>query len=158
MHEASRSMLKLIENVLDISKIEAGKVTVEETDFDLHGLIKARRVLVSQAEIRGLQLRAHVMPEVPHCVAGDPYHLRQVLYKRHRNGISLQVRRGDLTVSSHREGDQAVRLRFAIEDTGIGMHRVQERIFRKLRAGDDSTTRVRKGPASHHDCEAARLK
>jgi len=78
MHEASQSMLKLIENVLDISKIEAGKVNIEETDFDLHSLINGTSgVLAPQAEIRGLQFRAHVMPEVPHALRGDPYHLRR---------------------------------------------------------------------------------
>ena len=144
MHEASRSMLKLIENVLDISKIEAGKVTIEETDFDLHGLINSTTgVLVSQAEIRGLQLRAHVMPEVPHALRGDPYHLRQVLYNLIGNGIKFTESGGvTLTVSSLGEGDQAVRLRFAIEDTGIGMAPgVQERIFESFVQADDSTTR-----------------
>jgi len=144
MHDASRSMLKLIENVLDISKIEAGKVTIEETDFDLHGLINGTTgVLVSQAEIRGLQLRAHVMPEVPHELRGDPYHLRQVLYNLIGNGIKFTESGGvTLTVTSLGEGDHAVRLRFAIEDTGIGMApEVQERIFDSFVQADDSTTR-----------------
>lgn len=144
MHDASRSMLKLIENVLDISKIEAGKVNVEETDFDLHGLINGTTgVLVSQAEIRGLQLRSHVMPEVPHALRGDPYHLRQVLYNLIGNGIKFTESGGvTLTVSSLGESDHAVRLRFAIEDTGIGIApEVQERIFESFVQADDSTTR-----------------
>jgi two-component system sensor histidine kinase RpfC len=144
MHEASRSMLKLIENVLDISKIEAGKVDIEETDFDLHSLINGTTgVLVSQAEIRGLQLRAHVMPEVPHALQGDPYHLRQVLYNLIGNGIKFTESGGvTLTVSSLGESDHSVRLRFAIEDTGIGIPpAVQERIFESFVQADDSTTR-----------------
>ena len=144
MHEASRSMLKLIENVLDISKIEAGKVDIEETDFDLHSLINGTTgVLAAQAEIRGLQLRAHVMPEVPHALWGDPYHLRQVLYNLIGNGIKF-TESGSvaLTVSSLGESDRAVRLRFAIEDTGIGIApEVQERIFESFVQADDSTTR-----------------
>jgi two-component system, sensor histidine kinase RpfC len=144
MHDASRSMLKLIENVLDISKIEAGKVNVEETDFDLHGLINGTTgVLVAQAEIRGLHLRSHVMPEVPHALRGDPYHLRQVLYNLIGNGIKFTESGGvTLTVSSLGESDHAVRLRFAIEDTGIGIApEVQERIFESFAQADDSTTR-----------------
>jgi len=144
MHEASRSMLKLVENVLDISKIEAGKVDIEETDFDLHSLINGTTgVLVSQAEIRGLQLRAHVMPEVPHALCGDPYHLRQVLYNLIGNGIKFTESGGvTLTVSNLGESDHAVRLRFAIEDTGIGIApEVQERIFESFVQADDSTTR-----------------
>jgi two-component system sensor histidine kinase RpfC len=144
MHEASRSMLKLIEDVLDISKIEAGKVNIEETDFDLHGLINSTvGVLAPQAEVRGLRLYAHVMPEVPHALRGDPYHLRQVLYNLIGNGIKF-TQRGSvaLTVSSVGEGDHTVRLRFAIQDTGIGIApEAQERIFESFVQADDSTTR-----------------
>jgi len=144
MHEASRSMLKLIEDVLDISKIEAGKVNIEETDFDLHALINGTAgVLAHQAEIRGLYLHAHVMPEVPHALRGDPYHLRQVLYNLIGNGIKFTESGGvTLAVSSQGESDHAVRLRFAIQDTGIGIAPdAQERIFESFAQADDSTTR-----------------
>jgi two-component system sensor histidine kinase RpfC len=144
MHEASQSMLKLIENVLDISKIEAGKVNIEETDFDLHSLINGTAmVLGPQAEIRSLQFRSHVMPEVPHALRGDPYHLRQVLYNLIGNGIKFtQAGWVTLTVSSLGESEHAVRLRFAIEDTGIGIApEAQDRIFESFVQADDSTTR-----------------
>ena len=144
MHEASRSMLKLVEDVLDISKIEAGKVNIEETDFDLHSLINGTvSVLAHQAEMRRLYLRTHVMPEVPHALRGDPYHLRQVLYNLIGNGIKFTESGGvGLTVSSLGESDHAVRLRFAIKDTGIGVApEVQERIFESFVQADDSTTR-----------------
>ncbi len=144
MGEASRSMLKLIEDVLDISKIEAGKVNIEEIDFDLHGLINGTTgVLTHQAEIRGLYLHAHVMPEVPHALRGDPYHLRQVLYNLIGNGIKFTESGGvALTVTNLGEGDHAVRLRFAIQDTGIGIASgVRERIFESFVQADDSTTR-----------------
>src|SRR5882672_6968852 len=144
MHEASQSMLKLIENVLDISKIEAGKVSIEETDFDLHGLVNGTSgVLAPQAEIRGLQFRTHVMPEVPHALRGDPYHLRQVLYNLIGNGIKFtQAGSVTLTVSSLGESEHAVRLRFTIEDTGIGIApQAQDRIFESFTQADESTTR-----------------
>jgi two-component system sensor histidine kinase RpfC len=144
MHEASQSMLKLVENVLDISKIEAGKVSIEETDFDLHGLINGTAaVLAPQAEIRGLHLRTHVMPEVAHALRGDPYHLRQVLYNLIGNGIKFTESGGvTLTVSSLGESDHAARLRFAIQDTGIGIApEGQLRIFESFVQADDSTTR-----------------
>jgi two-component system sensor histidine kinase RpfC len=144
MHEASRSMLKLIENVLDISKIEAGKVEIEETDFDLHGLINTTAgVLAPQAELRGLRLSTQVMPEVPHALRGDPYHLRQVLYNLIGNSIKFTEKGGvTLTVSTLGESDHAVRLRFEVRDTGIGIEpSVQERIFESFVQADDSTTR-----------------
>lgn len=144
MHEASQSLLKLIEDVLDISKIEAGKVNIEETDFDLHSLINSTAVVLGpQAEIRGLQFRAHVMPEVPHALRGDPYHLRQVLYNLIGNGIKFtQAGSVTLTVSSLGESEHAVRLRFATEDTGIGIApEAQDRIFESFTQADESTTR-----------------
>jgi two-component system, sensor histidine kinase RpfC len=144
MHEASRSMLKLVEDVLDISKIEAGKVSIEETDFDLHSLINGTTsVLAPQAEVRGLYLHAHVMPEVPHALRGDPYHLRQVLYNLIGNGIKFTESGGvTLSVTSLGESDHAARLRFEITDTGIGIAaKAQERIFESFVQADDSTTR-----------------
>jgi two-component system sensor histidine kinase RpfC len=144
MHEASQSLLKLIEDVLDISKIEAGKVSIEETDFDLHSLINGTAVVLGpQAEIRGLQFRAHVMPEVPHALRGDPYHLRQVLYNLIGNGIKFtQAGSVTLAVSSLGESEHAVRLRFVIEDTGIGIApEAQDRIFDSFTQADESTTR-----------------
>jgi len=144
MHEASHSMLKLIEDVLDISKIEAGKVNIEETNFDLHELVNGTAaVLAPQAEIRGLHLRTHVMPEVAHALRGDPYHLRQVLYNLIGNGIKFTESGGvTLTVSSLGESDHAARLRFAVQDTGIGIApEARERIFESFVQADDSTTR-----------------
>ena len=144
MHDASRSMLKLIEDVLDISKIEAGKLTIEETDFDLHSLINSTTaVLANQAELRKLYLKAQIMPEVPHALCGDPYHLRQILYNLVGNGIKFTESGGvTLTVSSLGEGERSVRLRFEIRDTGIGIPEdVQHRIFESFVQADDSTTR-----------------
>jgi two-component system, sensor histidine kinase RpfC len=144
MGEASQSMLKLVEGVLDISKIEAGKLSIEETDFDLHGLINGTAgVLLHQAEIRRLYLHTHVMPEVPHALRGDPYHLRQVLYNLIGNGIKFTESGGvTLTVASLGESDHAVRLRFEIGDTGVGIAPdAQERIFESFTQADNSTTR-----------------
>ncbi|HEY6864359.1 MAG TPA: ATP-binding protein [Burkholderiales bacterium] len=144
MHDASRSMLKLVEDVLDISKIEAGKLTLEETDFDLHGVINSTTsVLTHQAELRKLYLTTHIMPEVPHALRGDPYHLRQILYNLIGNGIKFTESGGvTLTVSSKGESDHVVRLHFAIRDTGIGISPdAQDRIFESFTQADDSTTR-----------------
>lgn len=144
MYDASRSMLKLVEDVLDISKIESGKLTIEETDFDLHGLLSSTTaVLTHQAELRRLYLKTHVMPEVAHALRGDPYHLRQILYNLIGNGIKFTESGGvTLSVSSKGESDHAVRLRFAIQDTGIGIPaEAQHRIFESFTQADDSTTR-----------------
>jgi two-component system, sensor histidine kinase RpfC len=144
MHEASRSMLNLVEDVLDISKIESGKLTIEETDFDLHGLINSTTaVLTHQAELRRLYLKTQIMPEVPYALRGDPYHLRQILYNLIGNGIKFTESGGvTLTVSSRGESNHAARLHFAIRDTGIGIPlEAQDRIFESFTQADESTTR-----------------
>ncbi len=138
-NQAKRRFLSTVSH-----EMRAGKVNIEETDFDLHSLINGTSgVLAPQAEIRGLQFRAHVMPEVPHALRGDPYHLRQVLYNLIGNGIKFtQSGSVTLSISSLGESEHAVRLRFAIEDTGIGIApEAQERIFESFVQADDSTTR-----------------
>jgi len=129
MHEASRSMLKLVEDVLDISKIEAGKLTLEETDFDLHGVINSTTaVLTHQAELRKLYLTTHIMPEVPHALRGDPYHLRQVLYNLIGNGIKYRNSRApEIHVGCKPEDGHWL---FWVKDNGIGIDpQYAERIF-----------------------------
>jgi two-component system sensor histidine kinase RpfC len=83
------------------------------------------------------------MPEVPHALRGDPYHLRQVLYNLIGNGIKFTESGGvALVVTNLGESDHSVRLRFAIQDTGIGIPRdAQERIFESFVQADSSTTR-----------------
>src|SRR5438132_8294598 len=100
-------------------------------------------VLAPQSEIRGLLFRTHVMPKVPHAERGDPYHLRQVLYNLIGNGIKFTESGGvTLTVSTLGESDHAMRLRFAIRDTGIGIPaEAQARIFESFTQADSSTTR-----------------
>ena len=137
MHEASRSMLKLIEDVLDISKIEAGKVNIEETDFDLHSLVNGTAgVLAPQAEIRGLQFRTHVMPEVPHALRGDPVPSAPGALQPHRATASSSPRPGSVTLTGVEPGRERARGSPEIRDRG---HRHRHRArgpgahFRELR-------------------------
>jgi two-component system sensor histidine kinase RpfC len=77
---ASQLMLSLIEDVLDFSKVEAGKLVLECVDFDLHQLVNNMAdIFKYQAEARNVKLLIHTHPRVPYALRGDPHHLRQVL-------------------------------------------------------------------------------
>ena len=82
--------MTLIEDILDISKIEAGKVTLETTDFDLHGLVNSiAMMLAPQAHTKGLNFSVHIAPETPFLLRGDPLHVRQVLINLVGNAIKF---------------------------------------------------------------------
>lgn len=138
------TLLSLIENILDISKIEAGKLIIEKTDFDLHALINAIiRMLRPQAEEKGLNLELHLSPDVPFLLNGDPHHIRQVLINLIGNAIKftesgqVEVHISLLTPETH-----PAHILFEVIDTGIGIPvDSTETIFESFTQADDSTTR-----------------
>jgi two-component system, sensor histidine kinase RpfC len=141
---SSRVMLGLVDEVLDFSKIEAGKLLIEKTDFDLHALVNSTcRIVSAQAAAKGIEFVVSIMPEVPPAVRGDPHHLRQVLINLAGNAVKF-TEKGSVTVhaSVQAETESAVRLKFSIRDTGIGIApEAQAKIFESFAQADDSTTR-----------------
>ena len=141
---SSRVMLGLVEDVLDFSKIESGKVTLERIDFDLHALVNSTcRIVSAQAAAKGVEFVVSIMPEVPPGVRGDPHHLRQVLINLAGNAVKF-TEAGSVTVhlSVQSETEAAVRLKFSIRDTGIGIPpEAQAKIFESFTQADDSTAR-----------------
>jgi len=129
----------LIENVLDLSKIEAGRVNVEETDFDLHRLITdTARMFQHRAQEKGLALHTHIDPEAPFALRGDSLHIRQVLINLIGNAIKFtHAGHIDVRVSAMpTAGSVGARFRFEIEDTGIGIDSDHhERIFESFHQG-----------------------
>lgn len=144
MSASSRLLLGLVEDVLDFSKIESGKLNIEHTEFDLHALINSTcRIIQPQAEGKGLDLQVSIMPEVPPALRGDPHHLRQVLINLAGNAIKFTERGGvTVHVSLIAESEQSIRVKFSVRDTGIGISQeAQERIFDSFVQADQSTTR-----------------
>jgi two-component system sensor histidine kinase RpfC len=141
---SSQVMLGLVEDVLDFSKIEAGKLNLERTDFDLHALVNSTsRILQAQAQAKGVEFVVSIMPEVPPAVRGDAHHLRQVLINLAGNAVKF-TERGSVTVhvSLQEESDSALRVKFSVRDTGIGIPpEAQQRIFESFTQADQSTTR-----------------
>ena len=141
---SARTLLSLIENILDISKIEAGKLVLETTDLDLHALIHSTATMLApQAHTKGLEFMVHIAPETPFLLRGDPLHLRQVLINLIGNAIKF-TEKGNVEVRVHllEEGPVRARLHFEVIDTGIGISpQAQARIFESFTQADESTTR-----------------
>jgi len=141
---SGHTLLRLIEDILDISKIEAGKLEIEHTPFDLYGLINSTvRMLSPQVNPRKVRLRTHIDPGIPFRLVGDPLHLRQVLVNLIGNAIKF-TESGEIELRCLKRGDSEGRksVRFEVSDTGVGIpHSVQDRIFEKFTQADGSTTR-----------------
>ena len=125
-------LLKLIEDVLDFSKIESGKLTAEIVDFDLHGMINSSMdMFASQAEKKGLRLHMNSSPETCFLLRGDAQHLRQIIINLVGNAIKFtKVGMVELRVSTLAQNETSTRLRFEVIDTGIGIRQEsQQAIF-----------------------------
>jgi PAS domain S-box-containing protein len=138
------SLLSLINDILDLSKIEAGQMELEELEFNLVELVeKAIDPFVAKARQKELELIISVSPNVPEYVIGDPTRLRQVILNLLANSLKF-TDEGEVVLNADVEatGDDFVRLHFGIADTGIGIPADrQEAIFESFTQGDGSTTR-----------------
>jgi len=144
LQSSAKTLLTLIEDILDISKIEAGKFSIEETDFDLHSLINHTISMMKiQAESRGLTLKSDISPSTPFLLIGDPHHLRQVFVNLIGNAIKF-TEQGSvaLRVTTCHENENSTTIRFEVIDTGIGIPiESQQSIFDSFTQADTSTTR-----------------
>ncbi len=144
IHRSARALLELLENVLDLSKIEAGKIAVQPTDFDLYASVKGTvDMLAHQAQDKGLRLEVHIDPHIPYRVHGDEVRLRQVLINLLNNAIKFTERgRVDLRLDKVGDQEDRVEVRAEVVDTGIGIPEdVQQRIFEVFTQADGSITR-----------------
>ena len=144
MRHSVMLLRSLVDDVLDISKIEAGRLTIEMADFDLHATLNGLvGLLRPYANAKGLGFHAMVDPAIDYRLRGDPHHLRQVLLNLLSNAIKF-TEGGEIAVEVTllAETDEGLRLRFDVRDTGIGISEiVQQRIFERFVQADDSTTR-----------------
>jgi PAS domain S-box-containing protein len=145
---ASRTLLRIIDDILDLSKIEAGKLTLEHRDFDLGGVLEQVTMLLSQeAAAKGLALKVAHAPQTPLALVGDPQRLEQVLVNLVGNAVKF-TERGEieLSVELASRTDRRVRLRFMVRDTGIGLTpEEQSRLFSPFAQADPFSTRRRGG-------------
>jgi signal transduction histidine kinase/CheY-like chemotaxis protein/HPt (histidine-containing phosphotransfer) domain-containing protein len=138
------TLLDLINDILDFSKIEAGKLDLDPIDFSLRdNLGDTLKTLAVRAHQKGLELAAHILPDVPDELVGDPIRLRQIVVNLVGNAIKF-TEQGEVVVRVEidtRAGD-AIQLHFAVRDTGIGIpEEKQSMIFEAFSQADGSTTR-----------------
>jgi two-component system, sensor histidine kinase and response regulator len=141
---AARNLLNIINDLLDFSKIAAGKLALDEADFSLRSaLTDTVRALAPRAHRKGLELISQVRPDVPDFLFGDAGRLRQVLMNLVGNALKFTAQ-GEVVVSVEllSKSDDALLLSFRVRDTGIGIAREKQvAIFRAFEQEDASTTR-----------------
>ncbi len=142
--ESADGLLSLINDILDISKIEAGKLTLEEVNFSLReSLEQTLKAPAVRARQKGLRFDWRVDSKVGDTVAGDPARLRQIILNLVGNSIKF-TNSGEVTLSVQPESQESERamLRFTVRDTGLGIPPdKQESIFSPFTQADRSTTR-----------------
>ena len=145
IQRSARTLLALLNDILDLSRIEAGRVELESTPIELHEIIgDSVDVLADQAQAKGLEIAYEIAPEVPHCVVGDQTRLRQVLINLVGNAVKF-TEAGSVVLRASAIGLTAngkCLIAFSIRDTGIGIDpAVLPNLFDPFRQADASVTR-----------------
>ncbi len=141
---SSHTLLSLVNDILDLSKIESGQFDLDHNKFDLFGLVEGTcEMLALKARDKGLMIRCEIEPQVPQMVWGDENRLRQVFVNLLGNAIKFTdqgfIR---MTVSQVGKSNGHGRIRFAVSDTGIGIPpEDMQRVFEKFMQSDSSMTR-----------------
>ncbi|GIL41312.1 response regulator [Roseiterribacter gracilis] len=142
---SAEALLSVINDVLDISKLEAGKVAIESIDFDLERMVEdVLELMAPRAAEKGVELAAEIDPLAHGAYRGDPTRLRQVLLNLVGNGIKF-TDRGTVHVEVRAvstTADGAIGLRFEVADTGLGISTEDQiRLFEKFTQADGTITR-----------------
>ena len=144
VRNSADALLTVIDDILDYSKVEAGKLSLEESEFGLRALLEeVVDMFAAKAEARGLDLACIVERDVPDRVRTDPGRLRQVLINLIGNAIKFTDRgEVEIRVSAADAGARGRRIRFAVRDTGIGIPEDRQGLlFRSFSQVDTSFTR-----------------
>jgi signal transduction histidine kinase/CheY-like chemotaxis protein len=143
-HSSAKSLLNLLDGILTLSKIEAGKLTLESTDFDLYQLVdNVHRLMALGAQQKGLEMMWRLGPGVPRMVNGDPTRLSQVLINLLGNATKFTGAGEVVTIGQVAGPEEPYTLQFLVRDTGIGVTAEQQsRILEPFEQADGSTTRV----------------
>ncbi|HKX42995.1 MAG TPA: response regulator, partial [Burkholderiaceae bacterium] len=143
-HGSARNLLQILNDILDVSKIEAGQMVLERIDFELESVIgEMADVLGLKADEKSLELLFSASPDLPTRLVGDPSRLRQVLVNLGGNAIKF-TDRGEVVIEMGVESlsDEHVVLHACVRDTGVGLSEEElGRLFQPFIQADSSTTR-----------------
>ena len=142
VQDAGRTLLSVVNDVLDVAKLEVGGIELDPRPFDLRQMIeRTSDFLRQEATAKGLSFRVDLDPDLPHAVAGDDVRLRQVLLNLLSNAVKF-TETGEVVVSARRVEPGGERIRFAVTDTGIGIpDDKMHRLFSRFSQVDGSTAR-----------------
>ncbi len=143
IHDSGNSLLSIINDILDYSKIEAGKLDLEEIDFSPHEIVEhVVNLFTEAANKKGISLIAHLRPAVPDYVTGDPARLQQILSNLVSNAIKF-TDTGTVEIDVDAKASEHQNLVFRITDTGIGISAEKiDTIFQAFSQADQSMTRL----------------
>ena len=144
MTTSAHLLLAQIEDVLDMAKIEAGRVAIESRPFEPSRMLPATvKVILPQARYKGLAVNVDISPSLSGWVLGDAHHLRQVVLNLLANAVKF-TERGEISLKALIVGTSASeRMRIEVKDTGVGISEgKQAKIFEPFTQADDSITRV----------------
>ncbi len=143
IHRSGRALLHIINDILDLTKIEAGKLELNSIDFDLREDIEdCMDLFTEQSHAKSIELICDIPELVPVNLRGDPFRLRQIIVNLMGNALKF-TETGEVSLQVSREDSaEAIVLRFVVKDTGIGMNlETQAKIFESFTQADTSTTR-----------------
>lgn len=145
IRESGEALLAIIDDILDFSKLEAGKIELEQIDFAPITIVESVTDLVAQrANANGNEIQSYIEPTVPKAVRADTARLRQILLNLAGNATKF-TKGGSISVScalDETSSADALVLRFSVTDTGIGIPKeAQSKLFQKFSQADTSTTR-----------------
>ncbi|MCD8570505.1 MAG: ATP-binding protein [Alphaproteobacteria bacterium] len=144
INASGSSLLNIINDIIDISKIEAGKLTLEKIDFDLFDILQeVANLYTFQAREKGLEMLLDIDPDLPEFMVGDPVRIKQIFANLISNALKFTTRGHILIKLSHKgEQEGGIRMECRVEDTGIGIPKSkQKKIFEKFTQAEESTTR-----------------
>ncbi len=143
--DSAQQMVRIVDDILDYSKLEANKLQLESTSFNLRELLESVIHLMEKpAETKGLRVGLTIDPSVRLPMRGDPVRLRQILTNLLSNAVKF-TERGAVSLQVTRKGETRTQheLRFEVRDTGIGISKVNaHNLFRAFTQADASTTRL----------------
>jgi PAS domain S-box-containing protein len=144
IHRSGKRLLRLVNDILDVSRLEAGKLDVDEAPFSVRGLVRDMDAWATpMAEREGLDFSSTLDPALPERLLGDPMRVGQVLTNLLGNAFKFtETGHVRLQVEVASTGADAVDIRFVVTDTGIGIDEDQlSRLFQSFTQADTSTTR-----------------
>lgn len=145
LKQSAQLLLKLIDNILDLSRIESGKLASEKVDFDLHKLINSTlEMFLPQVEKKGISLSVRFSAETAFALRGDPLHLQQVVINLVGNAVKFTGKGSvEIRIFTLHQDEKSSTLRFEVIDTGIGISaQNQKRIFESFTQADQTITRT----------------